>query len=1149
MLSDQSKSMRFVLSKKHPTASEISQSKTSLSSALILRSLPIALTIILLSSLMILYFSRQVLIADLDRKYEVLAQRVHEDSKKKLDSVLGQAEIMANNSLVMNSLIDVAQRENYMPVFFRSVKIAGVTHADVYLANFKGNEIVRNATDIGLHQITPEWKSSVLERGEDYFSLTDAGLLIAKPVKIGGAPEGAIVVWLNSESVNRLLNVNLYGIHWAWLSDSGVAYFSSNHDLVPPGNKLQLKRLEQWYWKEYRFSNMPNRILLAEANSSAFSTLNQLLIAILVLSTAALLAVTFGAFNTAKKAAFTLEKLTRNVQGVKRSGELASFKVPAGSTREMAELGVEISELLKDIDSSTLSRLYVESIVNSMNELLVTCDTQGNISTLNATANAALDSMNLTSRQLPISQFFNSQEALTGDMEELSFESTLVLNNGATKNISWQRSLLKSESGELTGYLFVGTDITAIRAIESQLILKEQAIEAAPTGIIICDARAEDMPIIYTNRSFLKISGYQLDEVVGHNCRFLQGEDTDLETVAQIRNAIHEETPFYGVILNYRKDGTPFYNELIISPVKDSNGVVTHYLGVTNDVTERVNTENELVLQKMKAEVASEAKSQFLANMSHEIRTPLNGVLGMANLLMGTPLTEEQRHQVSTLHDSGASLLSLINDILDFSKIEAGKMDIDLIQFSLPQLVESVVSILQVKAHEKQLQLLVEFEKSLPESWIGDPGRLRQVLMNLVGNALKFTSEGSVTVKVSSVKSNRVKGNLQFDVIDTGMGIPKDKVEHLFQEFEQLDTSRTRRFGGTGLGLAISKKLVELMGGDVWVSSEPDKGSAFSFSVSCEPDKDSFRPIPVHRLKMVNCLLLADESALRDMVITELDPLLKTLTTIETTAEVKEKLVTNPASISDYDLVIVVDPFYEQLQSELDLHSVNIKSSSSRWLLVTAAGNRDDTQKLRELGFKGYLAMPFTASQLRLLVQLLMVEGVPENNYWFITKHWVKEHQRQISESTESSNEKSSTETDSASSELTQLKELELNGKRLLLVEDNKVNQMVIGEYIKRTGAECEIANNGIEALEKVRQNRYDLVLMDMQMPEMDGIEATKILRKDYSDSELPIVALTANVLEEDRNLCKSIGMNDHLSKPIVIKEMIRVFQQFVKAA
>lgn len=1123
--------------------------KTSLTKALILRSLPITLIVVSLLSLLILYLTRQLVVSELERKYDVLAEQVHEDIYIKLNSADQQAEILATNSLVINSLVDVLQRDAYMPVFFRSVKIAGVDSAQVYLADFKGNEIARNETSIALHQISSSWKESVLEQGMPYFSLEEDGLLIAKPVKIGNVPEGAIVVWLNADSVNSLLTLNLYGIQWLWLDSSDYAMYSSSPDLVPVGSYLRFEALDNWYFKDYQFNTYPERIILAEKDDDAFITLNRLLIAVALLAAASVIAVIYGAFDTASGAVATLRRLTENVQQVKTTGELTSFKIPKETTVEMAELGHEINELLQEIDSSTLSRLYVESILNSMNELLVTCDLNGKINTLNAAACSALESMSVNTNRLPITQFFNYSKALDGSQPELSFESTLVLGNGSTRNVSWQRSLIKSEAGDIAGYLFVGTDITTIRSIESQLILKDQAIEAAPSGIIICDANVEDIPIIYANQSFVKITGYGLDELLDKNCRFLQGKETEQDKIDQIRKAVADRKTFHDVILNYRKDGTPFYNELIISPVKDSIGRVTHFLGVTNDVTERVKTQRELMIQKKKAETASEAKGQFLANMSHEIRTPLNGILGMSNLLKDTTLQDEQLHYVTTLQESSSSLLTLINDILDFSKIEAGKMEIDQVQFDLLQLVESTKTIMQIRAKEKGLTLVSTIGKSLPRCWIGDPGRLRQVLINLIGNAIKFTNVGGINLNVSAVgdrtSPNKIRrGNLLFEVSDSGIGIPEDKVSQLFEEFQQLDASRTRKFGGTGLGLAISKKLVELMGGEIWVESKQNRGSVFSFTIGCEPDEELIEPIQASRLKQYSCLFIVRDDAVHAQVQEDLDRLLGRVDTMKTNVELQEILSGALLARQEYQLIVIDPQFIEEHYESFESDTLRKRFPDARLLAVTTAGFRRDAQWLRDFGCKGYLSMPLSEFDVEYAIRMLMVEGIPKSEKWFITKHWLREHQLQFERSSDEISEAKAKEREL--SELEDLKSLKLTGKHILLVEDNRVNQIVIGEYIKRTGAHYSIANNGKEALQMIDSERFDLLLMDMQMPEMDGIEATSIIRRKFNQAELPIIALTANVLERDRQLCIEIGMNDYLSKPIVIDEFVRIFKHYL---
>ncbi|WP_448206579.1 ATP-binding protein [Azospirillum sp. sgz302134] len=392
-------------------------------------------------------------------------------------------------------------------------------------------------------------------------------------------------------------------------------------------------------------------------------------------------------------------------------------------------------------------------------------------------------------------------------------------------------------------------------------VLAEVA-EAAASGITVADPTRPDMPLVYCNRAFREMTGYAEEELIGRNCRLLQGPDTDPATVARIRAALEAGQRVSVEILNYRKDGTPFWNALSIRPITDAGGRVRWFVGSSNDVSRARQSEQELrdaqeQLTKLAAETfalaedldrareeaeaariaaenASRAKSRFLAMMSHELRTPMTAVIGMGDLLMGTPLTDQQKGFVKTLRSSADTLLTILNDILDFSKIEAGQLELEEIDFSLHRLIEDVVQLFTVRAAAKGLTLTASIAQDTPRHVRGDPTRLRQVLFNLVANAIKFTDRGGIEVAAWCMEDGEDL-QLRFEVADTGIGMTEEQRARVFEAFVQADASTSRKYGGTGLGLAICKRLVQAMGGDIAVSSTPGRGSTFRFSIRSHP--------------------------------------------------------------------------------------------------------------------------------------------------------------------------------------------------------------------------------------------------------------------------------------------------------------------------
>ncbi len=634
-------------------------------------------------------------------------------------------------------------------------------------------------------------------------------------------------------------------------------------------------------------------------------------------------------------------------------------------------------------------------------------------------------------------------------------------------------------------------------------------IASTPVAIAVLDGRRS---IRSVNPAFETLFGYSTAEAVGASIDALivpdslRSESSDLEARARAGEIVRVE------IERRRKDGRPIQVRLSAAAVKavPEGGLVALY----EDISDRKAAEQAMRAARELAERVARARSAFLANMSHEIRTPMNAVLGFVELVLDTELQVEQRRALELVRSSSEALLTILNDILDYSKIEAEHLELESIPFDLPKVVHATATLLAVRAREKHLELTVDVPPDVPHIMRGDPTRVRQVLMNLIGNAIKFTEQGEVDVSAAVVGYHDDRTSVRFRVRDTGIGISDEQLATIFDEFTQADASMTRRYGGTGLGLAISRKLVALMGGQLSVTSEVGRGSEFSFTLRLPVDRSAAAATPGRAVSLGGRrLLVVDDNEtnrriLRDMLGAE-------GVAVHEAARADAGLTAlrrAAAAGTPFDIAILDAQMPDQDGFELAAAvRADPDLAATKLLILTSAGQRGDGERCRQMGIQAYLTKPIARADLIEAVGTVLLEAPPAGAApALITRHSIAESRHTL---------------------------------RILLAEDNLVNQQVATAMLVKRGHQVDVVGNGREAVDAIGTHDYDLVLMDIQMPEMDGFAATQAIRALPRGRSLPIIALTAHALSGERERCLERGMTGYLAKPFKAHDLFAAIE------
>ncbi|WP_420264321.1 response regulator [Candidatus Magnetominusculus dajiuhuensis] len=713
-------------------------------------------------------------------------------------------------------------------------------------------------------------------------------------------------------------------------------------------------------------------------------------------------------------------------------------------------------------------------------------------------------------------EYQNFMSALKTKQSIKDFVSHLRKKDGSELIIEQNIRVVKDEMGQPLYFEGFINDVTECKHAEAQLIKLSSAIIQSPVAVTITDL---DGRIEFINPKFVEVTGYNREEAIGKTSSFLKSGKTAPEVYADLWGTIKAGEVWQGELLNKRKDGGLYWNSITVSPIRDADAVITHYLSVNEDITNRKEVEEALRKAKEASEVANAAKSEFLANMSHEIRTPMNAIIGMTELVLDTELKVRQKEYLDTVLNSANSLLTLLNSILDFSKIEAGRLELEEVNFDLREMIDNICDPLSIQAHKKGLELSSHIKPDVPLKLIGDPARLGQLFINIIGNALKFTDMGEIVVTVASeqVRCDDKTAMLLFSISDTGIGIPAEKFDKIFEQFSQADGSMTRKYGGTGLGLAISRQLVSLMGGHLWLESVEGQGSTFHFTARLtlgleQKCQSSFNFKNANIL--ISCNVQSCGTIIRDFLI-------GSNAEVSEAAGAKEtynKLIAARDRGRPYDIVFLDIrlsggggfKMAEQIMGDRAL-------ACSVVMLLNTNHRAGDIDRCREIGVVSYIIKPIKYKDVIATMTELLNKPLSGSVY-----------ERK------------------ARSVHVRLPAGEAP-VRVLLVEDNVTNRIVAREILKKHGYVVTEAEDGAKALELLEGGMIDIILMDVQMPVMDGFEATRQIKARQATLAIPVIAMTAHALKGDRARCIEAGMDDYITKPINSVELIEMVRKYTK--
>ncbi|MEP6901725.1 MAG: PAS domain S-box protein [Actinomycetota bacterium] len=804
-----------------------------------------------------------------------------------------------------------------------------------------------------------------------------------------------------------------------------------------------------------------------------------------------------------------------------------------------------VIERQRDVERLLEQRDFTSAITNSVGEGIYVIDFESRVTLINPAAEIMLGWKESELLGKNIHEAIHFQRAdetpflledcplagvlRTGQSVEIE-DDVFTRRDGSALQIAYTSSPIITNK-KVTGAVVSFHDITEQKAAQRKLFTLASIVESSVDAIL---SQTLEGKIISWNAGAEKLYGYSAQEILGQHISVIYPSDRIEEESAIISAMMHGERLQGYETVRSGKGHKNIPVSLTVSPVRDRDGRIIGISKIAHDITERKRIEEELKKTRDSALESARLKSEFLANMSHEIRTPMNGVIGMTGLLLNSSLDTDQKDYAETIQSSADSLLRIIDDILDFSKIEAGQMQFEKIDFDLNEAVEGAVEMLAERSRVKEIELASLIYRDVPTGLRSDPGRLRQVLTNLIGNALKFTERGEVIVSVQKESETNKFVSLRFEVADTGIGISDEARKNLFQAFVQADGSTTRKYGGTGLGLAISKQLVEMMGGEIGLRSELGKGSVFWFTARFEKQVAPAVPVQTESeasLEGLRVLIVDDNATNRKILVHQTASWGMAAIEAKSGAEALSVLHAAVEQQEPFDIAILDLMMPEMNGFEL---AQRIKAEESitktHLVLMPSYGKRGHGRMARDTQIAAYLQKPVRQSQLYKCLKAVIAEASgnavnsERQSQRLITRHSLRSTTLPVTESN-----------------------VTASIARILVAEDNPVNQKVALSQLKSLGFTAEVVTNGRAAVEAVENQRYDIVLMDCQMPEMDGFEATAAIRRHEGERKhTTIIAMTAHALEGEREKCLAAGMDDYISKPVKIDTLKQTLERWI---